>query len=120
MITIVLISINGEAMPTPAEGGYSVTLSDLDSENTSRSETGVLHRERVRTGVCKISANWYVDRTELERLVISTKPDKLTVRYYFGGEYKTATMYAGDKTIALDKIYDGGSYWNFTCSFTEY
>ena len=37
-----MIQINGVDLPAPVE--YSVSLQDIDSENTRRTETGMLQR----------------------------------------------------------------------------
>ena len=41
-----LITIGSTDMPAPTK--YSVTLQDIDSANTARTETGELVRDRVR------------------------------------------------------------------------
>ena len=33
---------------------YSVELSDMDGENSNRSETGYMNRDRVRAGIYKL------------------------------------------------------------------
>ena len=41
----------GNFIPTEEPTTYSVTLSDLDSDGSGRSETGVMTRKRIRTGL---------------------------------------------------------------------
>ena len=91
-----ILKIDGTALPTPHE--YQVTLSDLDSEGTGRTEDGVLVRERVRGGVAKIAVHWYALSTgECAAILNATAPDSFSVEYFFGSP-RTATMYAGDRS----------------------
>ena len=46
-----MIRIDGVDLPAPIE--YSVSLHDIDSENTRRTEAGTLKRYRARPGVYK-------------------------------------------------------------------
>ena len=56
------LKIDGAALPAPHE--YRVSLSDLDSADTGRTEDGVLVRARVRGGVAKITARWLALSTD--------------------------------------------------------
>ena len=58
-----IITIGSTELPAPVE--YTVTLQDIDSENTRRTEAGILTRDRVRAGVYKILATWKVTKTDL-------------------------------------------------------
>ena len=50
-----ILTVNGTALPAP--NSYRVQLSDLDSEDTARTEDGLLVRQRVRAGVAKLSVS---------------------------------------------------------------
>lgn len=103
-----IISINSIKLPTPLSGGYSVSLSDLDSENTNRGEDGIMFRERIRAGIYKITYQAQVTTEQLEAIIAAIEADKLSVTFYFG-KLVTAEMYAGDKSINLlakDSVHD--------------
>lgn len=113
-----LLTIDGAAMPVPHE--YQVTLSDLDSDGTGRTEDGVLVRERVRGGVAKIAVHWYALTTaECAAILNATAPDRFTVDYFFG-ETRTAAMYAGDRTASLRAARDGQAVWEVGMNLVEY
>lgn len=108
-------------MPEPQAGAYSVTLSDLDSENTNRGEDGVAFRERIRAGIYKLEYRALVTTSELEKIISAIKADKFTVEFYFG-ENVTAQMYAGDKSISLvarDET-NSNDRWEIAFNLVEY
>jgi hypothetical protein len=51
-----IISINGTALPSPVS--FSPAQGDIDSENSKRSDSGVLKRERIRAAVKRFEAEW--------------------------------------------------------------
>lgn len=115
-----ILVIGGAAMPTPSR--YEVLLSDVDSENSGRSETGYLFRDRVRAGMAKISVAWEMLSTEeCVRVLAALTPDTLQVSYFFGSA-RSAVMYAGDRSIEM--IYGdprtGDAMWNVSVNLTEY
>ena len=113
-----ILKIDGTALPAPHE--YQVTLSDLDSEGTGRTEDGVLVRERVRGGVAKISLQWSALSTpECARVLNATAPDSLQVGYFFG-QMRTAKMYAGDRTAELKAAREGQGVWAVEMNLIEF
>ena len=113
-----ILKIDGTSLPAPHE--YQVTLSDLDSEGTGRTEDGVLVRERVRGGVAKIAVHWYALSTqECAAILNATAPDSFSVEYFFGSPC-TATMYAGDRTATLRAAREGQAVWEITMNLVEY
>lgn len=114
------LKINGQVMPNPQAGGYSVTTSDLDSESTTRSETGMLNRDRVRENIYKIMYKCLVTTDELEKVANATSPVKFDVTFFFCGDFITKEMYAGDKTVNFIIRKDDTEYWEFSCNFIEY
>lgn len=94
-----LLNIDGVDLHNPTT--YSLQLSDLDGAGTTRSLDGTLHRARIRAEIVKIEVSWecisYADMVVIRDAV---EPASFTVQYFDGSStLKTATMYAGDKTI---------------------
>ena len=117
-----LIQINGVDMPPPVE--YSVSLQDIDSENTRRTETGVLQRDRVRAGVYKIQVKWLVTKTQLKTITDALKPAKFSVKFFDPTTSTTPTryMYCGDRNadLVLNKENPDKSLWELSTSLIEY
>ena len=115
-----LITIGTTPLPDPAE--YSVTLQDIDSENTRRTEAGVLTRDRVRAGVYKIQATWKVNKTGLKKITDAVSPAKFSVTFFdpTTSTNPTRPMYVGDRTARLIHLESGQSFWELTLSLIEY
>jgi hypothetical protein len=115
-----LITIGTTPLPDPAE--YSVTLQDIDSENTRRTEAGVLTRDRVRAGVYKIQATWKVNKTDLKKITDAVSPAKFSVTFFdpTTSSNPTKDMYVGDRTANLLYLESGQSLWELTLSLIEY
>jgi len=115
-----LIKIGSTSLPDPVE--YSVTLQDIDSENTRRTEAGVLTRDRVRAGVYKIQATWKVNKTELKTITDAVKPAQFSVTFFdpTTSTNPTRPMYVGDRTANLIHLESGQSLWELTLSLIEY
>lgn len=114
-----IIEINDTPIKHPLNGGYSVTVSDLDSENSTRSETGVLNRDRIRAGIYKLAVKWSLTTSELETLLNAISGDSFDVKFFFG-ELLTKKMYASDKSINLKSTDTLTSHWDVSISFTEF
>ena len=113
-----ILKINGTALPAP--NSYRVQLSDLDSEDTGRTEDGHLVRQRVRAGVAKLSVSWAALSTEQCALILNaTAADRFEVSYFFG-TIRTAFMYAGDRTADLKAAHNGQGVWEVTMNLIEY
>jgi len=118
-----LIQINGVNLPPPVE--YSVELYDIDSENTKRTETGVLQRDRVRQGVYKMQVKWLIKKSQLRIITDALKPAKFKVTFFDPTtlEMPTREMYCGDRKANLVK-YNGSSpddsWWELSTSLIEY
>ena len=119
-----MMTVGGVAFPNPSS--YTVTLQDLDSDNTHRSETGILNRERIRAGVYKINATWTVKYADLKKITQALSPDKFVVTFFdpTTASYKSAQMYAGDRSARLQAYTDESapekSVWELTCALVEY
>ena len=117
-----LIYIGGTLMPPPKT--YNVSLQDLDSEDSGRSETGKLYRNRVRADVYKIQATWRVNCTDLKKIVDAISGASFSVRFFDPNtaRIKTCTMYAGDRSSAMVLNSDTAAEtkWDFSVNFIEY
>ena len=115
-----LIKIGSTSLPDPVE--YSVTLQDIDSENTRRTEAGILTRDRVRAGVYKIQATWKVNKTDLKIITDAVKPAQFAVTFFdpTTSTNPTRPMYVGDRTANLLHLESGQSLWELTLSLIEY
>lgn len=117
MATLNIVSINGVQLPTPST--YTVEYNDVDAPDTGRSEDGMLHRVRVRQGVAKIKLEWrQIDMDKADLILNAITPDSFSVVYYFGTQ-KTATMYVGDRSCELTRVYDTPK-WNISCNLIEF
>ena len=99
-----LLNINNVDMPKPTT--YQVSVQDLDSSESVRSESGVLHRDRVRAGVRKIEVGWTVRTAESSKILKAVSGESFTVKFFDPQQnsVETATMYAGDKTVSLKNL----------------
>jgi len=118
-----MIQINGVVLPAPVE--YSVSLQDIDSENTRRTETGMLQRDRVRAGVYKIQIKWRVTKTQLKTITDALKPAKFSVTFFDPTTSTTPTryMYCGDRDADLvhyKATVPDDSLWELSTSLIEY
>ena len=103
----------GNYTPTEEPTTYSVTLSDLDSDGSGRSETGVMTRKRIRAGLYKISVGWTnIDDTLRNAILNAIAAAFFSVTFNDGRE-KTEQMYVSDRTQEL-KYTDasGARYWD--------
>lgn len=103
----------------PAPSKYGVELSDMDSENSNRSEIGYMNRDRVRAGIYKLKLGWTnLSMEEVNALLAAVAPESVLTVFYFGGNI-TTDMYAGNRTIDLKTMPDGNSYWDVSFNMTE-
>ncbi len=118
-----LITIGSTDMPAPTK--YTVTLQDIDSANTARTETGVLIRDRVRAGVYKIEVTWLVEHTQIKTITDAIAADKFQVTFFdpTTNTNKTCYMYCGDRSgdlIFYNANDPSKSLWKITTSLIEY
>ena len=116
-----LIYIGGVLMPSPRT--YAVTVSDLDSADSGRGETGIMYRNRIRANVYKIQATFRVTRAELNKIMDAIKEASFSVRFSdpYTLSLKTCTMYAGDRhsTMLLNSDKANETLWDFSVNFIE-
>lgn len=123
-VDMVLLNINNVDMPKPTS--YQVGVQDLDSSESVRSESGLLHRDRIRAGVRTVNASWTVRTADSSKILNAASGESFTVKFFDPQEnsIKTATMYAGDRTVSLKNlIEDTGAtttLWEISFSLIEF
>ena len=105
----------------PAPTKYSLTVQDIDSEDTGRGETGVMSRERVRAGVYKLSLGFTnITSSDVLQIKRAIEPEEISVTLFDGSDVK-AKMYVGDRTLDLKSIDDDSNcYWDMSFNLTEF
>lgn len=115
-----ILNINGTDTPDPAS--FSVALQDIDSDNTTRDETGQMHRDRVRQGVRKASGKWtFKTNADAQLLLNLVSPDAVTATMLDpqDGGQRTGTFYVGDRSC--DLVHTGlGLRWTVSFDLVEY
>ncbi len=104
---------------------YNVELNDLDSDNTGRSESGMLVRDVIRKDVAKVTMSVRCSEDRLPVIVSAIQPNAFsaTIRAPVDGGYKTCTMYSGAKSMQLaiqPKESNRGARWDLSFSLVEY
>jgi hypothetical protein len=116
------ITINGYTLPTPIS--YEVQRSDLDSSETNRSESGYLHRNRLREGVYKVIATWRLTVSQLKDVTNALSPAEFSATFIdlTTFSYHTTTMYAGDRTASVVRSSEsvGELLVDFSVNIIEY
>lgn len=120
------LKIDGVDMPVPSK--YTYVDADLDSEKSSRSETGVANRDRLRAGVRTIKCGWKaISTVELHKILNAIRPVWVQVSaaspmILTGDHMATFTAYAQgtrEATIVRQNANFLETLWSFECSFIE-
>lgn len=116
-------------MPTPS--GYDYIEADFDSADSTRSETGVLNRDRIRRAVLSPQFTWQAITTaQLNIILKAVEPERIMVTCFapklvngildeehtFEG-YAQATRTA---TVVCPKDDPMETIWKISLSFIEY
>lgn len=113
------IAVDGVPLPTPVAS--PITEYDIDTENSGRSESGRMHRERVRTNVLAVELRW-VHLTPADAVLIrnALAPASFQVALRMPGGMTLREMYAGDRQWEPD-FTDGGACerWNLSVKLSE-
>ena len=115
----VFMAIDGVEMPTPTT--CPINEQDIDSPQSGRSESGDMHRERVRTKVLMIDPTWErLSAEQAAKLHNALLPCfiAVTLMVPWGGTV-TRKMYAGDLTWTPDFDRDSTPHWNLSVQITE-
>lgn len=106
----ILLMIDGIAMPTPSK--FSITLNDLDTEETGRSIDGNLHRDVIGTNFRTIDLEWKtMTREDLQKFLQAVSKINFMVTYYdpIQDSMVRKTMYAGNRKVDMyNYIIDNG------------
>jgi hypothetical protein len=115
------IRINNTTLPSPRS--YRVERSDLDSERTTRDESGYLHRDRIRKGVYKLYLQWRLTPAQLETIIPLIERESFSVTFLdpTSCAQHTATMYTGNRSaeIVLGAKTISDMLFDFTVDFIE-
>ena len=118
-----MITIGSTDLPNPSD--YDVTRSDLDSDNTTRSETGVLTRDRVRAGIYSIKCTFKVTKTQLKSITDAISGASFSMTFFdpTTSSSPTITAYAGNRSAKLIKYKTGdedNSRWELSVDFIQF
>ncbi|MCC8023379.1 MAG: hypothetical protein LIO46_06360 [Clostridiales bacterium] len=131
----VLIEIND--VPLPAPTSYSIPFDDLDSSDSSRSESGVQIRNRVRAFISQINLGWRVGGTDAAKILSASRPDRVKVRFFdpsidvnspdydpTQGLYSTKYMLVQSRSCSLVRFAGEqdpqGNLWDISFTLIEY
>ncbi len=120
------LTIGSTATVNPTE--YSVTRSDLDTENTTRTEDGVLTRDRCRAGIYKIQAKWTaITWTQLKAITDAVAAASFTVSFinpFANSTGTSGTFYTGDRTASCHTLTSESTYntsrWDLSLDLVQY
>lgn len=121
-----MISIDGTPLPNPKT--YKVKRQDLDSDSTTRTETGKLKRDRIRAGIYTIDISWELLSWEQIQLITGkVAPESFSVTFVdgtTGNPAQTAVMYSGDReaplAVLLDVAHPEKSSWGLSFTLIEF
>lgn len=101
--------IDGKPMLMPDEG-VEISRSDLDSEDSGRDESGVLHRQMVREKVTTLGYSYAVLTREEYRYMQSLFKGKATFVFTYldeDGQARKTTAYCSKNNITLHNAKTG-------------
>lgn len=121
-----ILTINNATTANPSD--YKVTRSDLDTENTTRTEDGVLTRDRCRAGIYKIEASWTaITWAQLKTITDATAGSSFTVLFlnpFAGATNTSGTFYCGDRTASCHTLTSEAGYtasrWDLTVQLVQF
>lgn len=115
MTTNNLIKINGAWIPTPISYGWGMSDLDVSAERTA---SGILIRERIRSGVRKLTFTWDliadVEMFYAFMRILDSLPATFEVTYPDAvGEMQTRTMYRSDVSTEMYRydVATNNGYW---------
>ncbi len=117
-------TVNGHDMSgklQPAKDGYSVTKSDLYSDSTGRSLTGVMQTYIVRKDVYSIEVKYIGTAAQIAEIeaIYAGASRQYSMTFLDNGEYVTKTMYPSDRSKTTSVIIDGIPHMELSLSLIE-
>lgn len=117
-------TVNGHDMSgklQPAKDGYSVTKSDLYSDSTGRSLTGVMQTYIVRKDVYSIEVKYIGTSAQIAEIeaIYAGASRQYSMTFLDNGEYVTKTMYPSDRSKTTSVIIDGIPRMELSLSLIE-
>ena len=113
-------TINGTKVTQPAEVTYG--RYDLDSEDSFRSLSGEMQRDRIATKV-KLECTWNaLTASQMSQLLQSMDAVFFDINYFdpYAGGYTTKTFYVGDRTAPVYSVANGKVIFkSFSANFIE-
>lgn len=110
-------AIGAELVSVPVPSAMSIGLMDVDASTTKRTADGSIHRDRICGGATakrKIELEWaYPDVNTAKTVLQAFKDEFFSVRYFdpFEGAMRTATFYAGDRSVPMYSANLNGVRW---------
>lgn len=113
------IAIDGVDLPTPMQ--CQITEYDFDSAATGRTESGYMHRERVRTKLISVDSIAWDNLTPAQAQLIRglLLPVTISVTIRTPGGYTTRDMTAGDLHWEPAFTRNSEERWNLTTKLSE-
>lgn len=117
-------TVNGTDMSSklqPAKDGFSVTKSDLYSDSTGRSMTGVMLAYLVRANVYSIELKYVGTAAQINEIeqIYAGAARQYSVTFLDNGSYITKTMYPSDRSKSTSVIIDGIPHMELSLSLVE-
>lgn len=104
----------------PGITSYSFTAEDLDGEGTTRTETGVMHRELVRSDVVHANVTHRVTTADLETIADTIKQGAtVDIELYTPGVSPSGTYYCNKFTAALVIVKEDTEWWDVRYELVE-
>ena len=110
------IKIGSTNMPEPTE--LVVKISDLDSSQTGRNQSGYMFRDRIRGGSTAprtISITFPpLTGAQVKTILTAVSPSSVSVKYPdpYTGTTRTGTFYVGDRSVPVHSVSNGTVYWD--------
>ena len=104
---VTMLKINNIVVPQPSTMKYNRI--DYDSEDSFRSMSGDMVRDRIATKV-KLECTWnYLTQDEAHKLLDAVKCTFFHVQYIdpFENKWVDKVMYVGDRTLPYYNVIDG-------------
>ena len=119
-MAVQFFTINGVNVTQPAEVNYQ--RYDLDSEDSFRSLSGEMQRDRVAVKV-KLDCTWNaLTAPQMSQLLQSMDDVFFDINYFdpYQGSYTTKTFYVGDRSAPVYSIANGRIIFrSFSANFIE-